>query len=245
MSQINKYIVVSLIIILLGITSKAKSQVLIEGGPYVGVSWYNGDLNPQRFFYNMHPSFGGLLRFSINDRLALRGTYIFGGISGSYPSKNVLLYEFNDDPYEFKRNINDIAVMFEMNMFSFDHPYKKNSTFTPYISVGLGTILYKRFTEENGISSEKSHFVLSLPFGAGVKWRIKKGIKLGAEWTMSKSFDDDLDVVGSNNSVNPSDPFRFNTYQASHNNDWVSYVGVYLSFTILNRRYRCDDGSWN
>ena len=246
MSCINKYciyIIISLTIILTGITSDAKAQASLEAGPYAGVSWYNGDLSPQRYFYKMHPSFGGLIRYSLNDRLSFRGSFIYGGISGSYPEKNVLLRPNPlaidpDAPYDFQRNVGDIAVMFEMNLFPFDHPYKNNSTFTPYVAVGLGTIFYQRFTE----NSEKSHFVLSLPFGAGVKWRVKNGIRLGAEWTMRKSFADDLDVVGHGNSVDPSNPFGFDTYTTSHNNDWVSFVGVYATFTLWSRRSKCDAG---
>ena len=243
MSCINKYciyIIVSLTIILTGITSNVNAQVLLEGGPYVGVSWYNGDLNPQRYFYNMHPSFGGLIRFSVNDRIGFRGSFIYGGISGSYPAKDVLIHQTINEPYDFERNIGDIAVMFEMNLFPFDHPYKKNAVFTPYVAVGLGTIFYERFT----VNSEKSQFVLSLPFGAGVKWKIRDGIRFGAEWTMRKSFTDDLDVVGYGNSVDPANPYGFNTFTNSHNNDWVSFVGVYVSFTLLNRRYRCDTGGF-
>ena len=97
---------------------------------------------------------------------------------------------------------------------------------------------YKRFID----NTEKPQFVLSLPFGAGVKWRLKPGLRVGMEWSLRKCFADDLDLVGFNNSVNPSDPYGFNTRKATHNNDWVSFVGVYASFTILNRRSKCSAG---
>ena len=146
------------------------------------------------------------------------------------------MLEQNNEPYyEFKRTLSDITVLLEINMFSFDHPYKKGSHFTPYMSFGIGTILYKRFNEYKEIP----HFVLSLPFGAGVKWKTQNGLRIGVEWTMRKSFADDLDYMGNNNSINPSDPYGFNLWKAAHNNDWVSFVGAYISVTLLNRREKC------
>jgi hypothetical protein len=106
------------------------------------------------------------------------------------------------------------------------------------MTFGAGTIFYKRF-EKN---KEIPHFVVSLPFGAGVKWKPKSGLRVGAEWTMRKSFADDLDYTGHNNSINPTDPYGFNQWKATHNNDWVSFVGAYISIVLFNRRDKCHGG---
>jgi hypothetical protein len=45
--------------------------------------------------------------------------------------------------------------------------------------------------------------------------------------------------MGYNNSINPSDPYGFKQWKAAHNNDWVSFVGVYISVAFLNRREKC------
>jgi len=237
----NKFISIFALMVSFSATflENSNSQSILEGGPFLGISWYNGDLNPQRLFYNNHPSLGVILRYSANDRIGFRGSLIMGGISGEYPTKNVILKETeNFVPYEFKRNITDVAVCFDMNLFSFDHPYKKASHFTPYMSFGLGTIFYKRFQD----NKEKPYFALSLPFGAGVKWKMKNGLRFGAEWSMRKTFADDLDLVGHDNSVDPSDPFGFDQWKTFHNNDWVSFVGVYVSVSIFNRREKCRGG---
>ncbi|MCL2072489.1 MAG: DUF6089 family protein [Marinilabiliaceae bacterium] len=214
------------------------SQTILEGGPMLGVSWYNGDLNPQRQFYNMQPAFGAFVRFIHNDRLAYKGSFLLGGINGEYPTNSVLLREFNDQPYTFNRTISDVALMFEINLFSFNHPYKQGTNFAPYISFGAGTIFYKRFENDE----EKPYFVFSFPFGAGVKWKLKNNLRLGIEWTTRKTFADDLDKVGFNNSVQPADPYGFNQWKMSHNNDWVSFVTIYASFTLINKREKCDAG---
>ena len=204
----------------------------------MGVSWYNGDLNPEKLFYNIHAAYGGYIRYSVNDRIGIKGSFTVGNISGSYPRKNVLLHEETENPkYQFKRTLSDIAVLLEINMFSFDHPYKKGDHFTPYMTLGAGTIFFKKIKE----NKEVPYFVLSLPFGAGVKWKTQNGLRFGAEWTMRKSFTDDLDYIN-NNSVNPSDPYGFNQWKAAHNNDWVSFVGAYISVVLFNRREKCRGG---
>jgi hypothetical protein len=103
---------------------ETKSQAILEGGPFLGISWYNGDLNPEKLFYNIHPAFGGFLRYSVNDRIGFKGMFTIGNISGEYPIKNVLLLEKSEQSYQFKRTVSDIAVLLEINFFSFDHPYK-------------------------------------------------------------------------------------------------------------------------
>ncbi|WP_233248594.1 hypothetical protein, partial [Desulfonatronum sp. SC1] len=67
-------------------------------------------------------------------------------------------------------------------------------------------------------------------------------MKLGAEWTFRKTFTDDLDLIGFNNPIDPSDPYRFNQNTLSHNNDWYSVVGLYMTFSIFSRRDKCHDG---
>jgi hypothetical protein len=220
----------------------ARSQTVLEAGPLVGVSWYNGDLNPQRQFYQMHPSIGIVARYIVNDRIAYRASASFATISGAYPATKVIFPQTSNAPYSFSRNLGDFTAMFEWNLFSFDHPFKKESTFTPYATIGIGSVFYKRYLQENGNLSEKPLFVLSLPFGAGVKWKVTDGIKLGLEWTFRKTFADDLDYVGTNNSVNPSDPYGFNESSSTHNNDWISVVGATVSFSLIKRNSECNSG---
>jgi hypothetical protein len=231
------------LILLFGLNvTLAKSQTLLEAGPLLGISWYNGDLNPQRQFYRIHPSAGLIVRYSANDRIAFRGSVLLAGISGAYPVGDEVMVEVSDSPYRFRRTLGDATAMMEFNFFSFDHPFNDESSFTPYFTFGLGSVFYKRYAQADGNHTEKPLFVLSLPFGGGVKWKLKNGLKLGLEWTFRKSFADDLDLVGANLPVNPSDSYGFDQKVVTHNNDWVSVVGVSATFSLINRRSRCNDG---
>jgi hypothetical protein len=240
MSKLKSLLALAVLVLLPA--STLNSQWKVEAGPYIGISWYNGDLNPSKQFYNIHPAFGGLLRYVFNDRLALRGNVLIAGVSGEYPAKDVYLPENNPDNYSFKRDLLDIAMLFEINLFSFDNPSLKKSAFTPYMAFGVGSVFYERYTEDNGSHNEKPSFVLSLPFGAGVKWKAGDRLNLGAEWTLRKIFADDLDVVGFDNSIDGSNPIGFSNTTITHNNDWCSVFGVYATFTILGRRDKCRDG---
>lgn len=222
--------------------ASAVSQTKLEGGPVVGLSWYNGDLNPGRQFYNVHPAIGGLIRYSINDRIAFRGGLTMIGISGSYPRAGIHLTGASNEPYSFNRTFFDATTFVEINFFSFDHPHKEETEFTPYAKIGIGSAFYKRYFEDAGRQSEQSTFILSLPFGAGAKIKVNEWIKVGAEWTFRKTFADDLDLVGQGISVDPSDPFGFGQSTLTHNNDWYSSVTAFMTFRLFSRRAKCHDG---
>lgn len=219
-------------------------QTKIEAGPLAGISWYNGDLNSQQLFYKVHPSLRGIIRYSLNDRIAFRGGLQYVKISGSYPSSlnGIHLRSLSDDPYSFKRNVGDFSTLMEINFFSFDHPHNPASIFTPYIAFGLGAIYYDSYKEVSNNNGKKSTIILSLPFGIGVKWKANNWLNLGADWSFRKTFADDLDLVGSNTPVDPSDPFGFDESKLTHNNDWISVFGIYATFNIFSKREKCYDG---
>jgi len=211
--------------------SNVHAQDRLELGPLVGVSYYFGDLNNGVPFVDSHLALGGIARYVFSDRIAVRGSLILAGISGSYDPEEDGVLPGLSKGYAFSRHIGDAAAMVEINLFSYDHKYIPTTVFTPYLSVGLGTVLYKRIDEGN----EKSVFVLSLPFGVGVKYKFSKWFRVGAEWSFRKLFDDDIDGVS-----NELGDFYGNTW--THNNDWISVVDVYVTFGFLRRRSSCKGG---
>lgn len=222
--------------------SQMMAQTKLTGGPFVGTSWYNGDLNASQQFYRAHPAFGGLLRYAIKDRIAFRAQANIVNISGAYKYEGNYFPNSQNVQYSFKRSVVDLSAMMEINFFSFDHPFDDGARFSPYLAFGLGSTIYKSYKEVDGNRTEKPTFVLSLPFGAGVKWKVNRWVQMGAEWTFRKTFADDLDVVGFGNRIDASDPFKHNASSAIHNNDWYSVVGVYLSFQIFSTGGKCFDG---
>jgi hypothetical protein len=208
------------------------AQDRLEVGPLIGASYYFGDLNPGTPFSPAHLAYGGLGRYVFNDRLALKGTAVMAGVSGKYNAEKGSLPGVPLN-YAFNRRVGDVALQMEINLFSYDHKYISTTVFTPYLSVGLGSTIYKR----SGDEGEKSVFVLSLPFGAGVKYKLNKWVRVGAEWSFRKMFVDDLE---GNMVSEPYPDFYGQTW--THNNDWYSIVGVYVTVNFLKRRDKCNGG---
>lgn len=225
------------------VVEEVKAQDRLELGGFVGTSYYLGDFNPGTPFVKPGLALGALARYVVNDRWALKGAFTVGGISGNYPREGLLYVADDGDSYSFKRKISDVALTTEFNFLSYDHHFLTNTVFTPYVTFGLASTVYSRFDAESPTSGTGTTvFVLSLPFGLGVKYKITKWMRIGAEWTLRKTFVDDLDYTGNGSSVDPTDPYGFDKKSAVHNNDWYSFAGVSLSFNMLKRKVSCNSG---
>ncbi len=234
-------IYISFIVCFLLASTQIRGQERIEGGFFLGASYYNGDLNPGRQFYRARPAFGGLVRVVMNQRIAFKGTLTAVEIQGSYPQRDVLYPTSSENSvpgFSFQRTLADISTQLEINFFEYDHPFRREETnFTPFFSFGLGYTLYSRYESR----SENPHFILSLPFGIGVKWKPADWVHVGVEWTFKKTFVDDLDMMGQTD-INPADPYGFDEYSTWHNNDWYSVAGVFVTFDLFHRRVPCNAG---
>jgi len=212
--------------------NKLEAQMKIDFGPLAGTSYYMGDLNPGVPFVETRPAFGGLARYVISDRLALKGTITYGEISGTYdPDKTGILPvtgTVNGNAGYFRRSLLSLDFTGEVNLFSYDHKFIASTVFTPYVSFGAGTVGYNR-QETSGNDSEgvKPYFALSLPMGIGVKYKINKRLRIGAEWTFYKLFVDDIDNYDSIGNA------------LTHNNDWFSVFKIYITFGFLRRKSEC------
>lgn len=228
------------------------AQDKMELGIVLGSASYMGDLNPDNPFYQ--PNFGGGVvgRYIFNDRLAFKGTALGTSLRGSYSGGKVFFPSTNDgvtyqpdlnSQYSFHRPlVLDFSGQVEINFQSFDHPYINTTTFTPYIAIGLGTTVYKRFSEESTKQVGKPVFVLSLPVSVGIKFKLNKHVRLGLDWTFRKVFANDLDQTSANSIITPSDPYGFHEKSSLLNQDWISFLGASMTFNMWPRRIGCNAG---
>ncbi len=243
----NALWVFCIVVLMFCIKQDVNSQDRIELGGFLGTSYYFGDLNPDKQFYNSNLAIGGIARYAYSDRLAFKATATLGTITGDYTDEDLNFFDVHPQGqqasrpnYYFKNTIGDLAVQVEFNFLSYDHEFISTTNFTPYISMGLGTMFYKRKELVNENFTSKPTFILSLPFGVGVKYKVNQWMRVGAEWSFRKTFVDDLDVVA-NNTLDPSDPYDLgNTW--THNNDWVSFAGVHVTISMLKRKTSCSGG---
>ncbi len=235
------------------------AQDRLELGFLAGVGYYLGDLNPSQQFKNPGPSAAFVGRYIFTDRVAMRAMLGYTRISGAYDSSSLDVYSpfsvspqatpLAEDEYvqvrptdlDFANNLIDISVLGEINFLSFDHMFRKNETrFSPYLALGLGLTSYKGYDKPN---KKKSFFVLSLPFGAGIKYKLNNLLRLGVEWTFFKTFTDQLECVNPDGlSFDPSDPYKNGQSSLLHNNDWYSSLRLMLTFSLWPRSLVCNDG---
>lgn len=204
----------------------------------VGTSHYYGDLAP---FQNFLASTTTLPRWSLSangslpltPKLTVRTSLNWVRIVGddyTFASKNI-----NKFQYQFLRNLhfrNDIA---EINFCGIYHFKYLNSTFRPYVLLGVGTILQnpkargrmnfvsvkgdwldlrEYNTSGQGLSIRPRHYSLlnlSFPIGLGFKYPVSKKIIMSFEVNFRQTTSDWIDDVGNASFV--EDLYNFNSVQ--------------------------------
>ena len=231
-----------LVAIEMACTTAVLGQDKLEMGLYLGASYYMGDVNPSQHFKDTRPAIGFIGRYAFSDRLAAKLNVIGARLEGEYPSGGDIYLNYGGKEYEFERTIVDVGVTGEFNFMSYDHMFfKDKSRFTPYLTAGLAATCYKSYEEE---SDGKQRIVLSLPFGIGAKYKINEWLRVGFEWTMRKTFCDDLDLVGdTRGTINPADPYGMGKRVLTHNNDWYSLAGITVTMSMWPRKLECNDGT--
>ena len=191
-------------------------------GIFGGVSYYMGDINPNRHLYRPAPSFGALYRYNLNTRFALRGSMYYADLSGSDLDFPELSHPDRPaSPAAFNTSLLDMALLVEFNFLPFT-PNVGNWSYTPYISTGIAGALIM----DTDAASEN---LMSFPFGLGLKLNLTRRISTGVEWSFRKTFSDRVDGL-----ENPS-----GSVTLLHNNDWYSLLGVFITFKFFNFAAEC------
>ncbi len=205
--------------ILLLIGTNAFAQVSSELGLYGGTAFYMGDINTNSLFYKSNLAVGGIFRQNFSTRYALRGNILFTSLSASD-------MDFNNQ-YQQKRgksfsaDVIDMSLQVEFNFQPFGLVSKKrNKRITPYITAGVGYLIS---------NSTESSF--TIPMGLGAKFLLGEKWILTAEWSFRKTFTDALD--------NLDDPNNMKHSNTLHNNDWVSFCGIVISYKIFSNDPEC------
>ncbi len=194
------------------------SQPGAEIGIMGGGGYYLGEYNPSHHFKFTQGYFGGLYRYNLNDRFALRLNAGFSRID----IKNVILPDNHGVIYPtgFKANIRDLNLVGEFNFRSFMVPkVDKSSLWSPYIYAGIG------FLSAGDAGS------ISIPLGVGVKFNLWGPVSCGVEWGCRKLFTDKLDDL--------EDLWKTGETNFIFNKDWFFVGGVTLTY-----RFPIDPVCW-
>lgn len=200
-----------------------------EIGGAIGTSFYIGDANKSKLFFNPGITGGALFRYNTSFHWALKVSLIAGKVSGM--SEN----EDNSFPFqqkaEFERIFGEIGTQVEFNFLPYSDKFSYIGTkkYTPYIFTGAG------LTYATG---EKDYYGLNVPFGAGFKYKLKNRMNIGIEFSIRKLFRDDFDVTSGNNEWNLDNPYGINS-SIFKNQDRYSLTMIFLTWEFSSRDEPC------
>ena len=208
----------------------ASAQYIGEIGLLGGVSFYNGDANTTKVFYENNPLVGGLLRLNLNDHFLLRFDVDKGAISGSTDNFPEQGYPHKGQA-DFETDFFNIGAQFELNFFKFGMKSwdKEVMRHTPYVTLGPGLCIFESW---NG-----NQLAGGLGMGVGYKFKVWNRVNIGVEWTMHKLFRDDIDIAQYDNEL-LDNPYGMPTSNIK-NNDWYSCAFLFVTLDIFKRRGVC------
>ena len=186
-----------------------------EIGVFAGGAFYLGDLNPSGLFSQTQFAVGGVYRFNLTTRWALRANALTGmikaddAISGT-PERNL----------HFRSRINEFSIQAEINFLTY-FTGSRYHRFSPYLFGGVGVFTFNpqaripdpgnpldrsgRWTDLAPLRTEGQGLVsgvepynrtqIVFPFGLGFKFSLSERFSLGMEWGMRKTLTDYLDDV--------------------------------------------------
>lgn len=206
-------------ILLVFVLSTANAQRNADIGIFGGSTFYLGDLNPLVPFQDNSYSFGGLYRYNLNKRYAIRANLYYSNIKGS--DINHKYPQFQQTSFSTK--LLDASIHFEFNYLPY-LPTKNKFDYTTYLSAGLG---YSSVLGSN--VNADSH--PTIPFGIGFKINLSNRLSAGTEWTFRKTFNDNVDGL-----TNFNDPLETSLI---HNNDWYSFIGLFITYKFFKFAENC------
>lgn len=217
----KKLIAIFVMALALATTSQAQDY-RFEVGPALGMSGYLGDLNRSNLFKHPGVAGGGVFRYIMNSRFAVKGNLLYAGVSGN--SDDCANKFPADEHYEFSRSLIDVGGQVEFNFlhYGMGPRYKNYKRITPYMTLGVGLVL--------SMGGGMTNATFSIPMGIGVKYKLKERLNLGFEFTMRKEFGDKIDGL--------SDLYGVK-HNFAKNTDWYSIAMFTVTYEFSKRCTKC------
>jgi len=190
-----------------------------EIGGMGGGSFYIGEANPT-IYKNMGGTFGALFRYNHNFRFAVKANLAMAHVSGDTRKFDNIFPD--NEHYSFSRNVFDIGGQVEFHFFNYSDQFRylETKSWTPYISAGIGVSF---------AGGDKTFFSANIPFGVGVKYKIRPRWNIGLEISFRKLFQDNLDVTEKNPSLSLEDPYNIKSAMYK-NKDWYQLTFLFITY---------------
>lgn len=220
-----KKLLAMLMFLLAASTTKMAAQeesYRFDIGGQIGVDGYLGDASSSIF---SKPGFsaGASFRYLPDVRWAVRGVFNVFSLSGDTSGMDDVLP--GNAQYSFKSTAYDLGARVEFNFFPYGigETYKKLKRWTPYLTLGIGATLAQCEGESN--------VGFNIPMGVGLKYKLRKRLNLGLEFTMTKVFSDHVDGP-------LSDLYQIKS-SFLKNTDWYSNISLSLTYEFGERCATC------
>jgi hypothetical protein len=228
MKLIKRFLVLILLLSVFVVQTKGQ-KYKAEFGLMGGKSFYMGDVNANELFYNNRSSFSLFYRYNLNGRFSLKANMGMYGIAGN---TSRMQDEFpNWEDVGFERKLVDAGVHLEMNFFEYGMPsYVSGSNLiSPYVFVGFGI---------TGFKTDALKATPHIPFGVGLKLKVLPRINLGVEWSLKKTYDDNLDYLHNSSGFSLSDPLGIKS-DYNKNKDWYSALALFIGIDLQYAGSKC------
>jgi hypothetical protein len=211
---------IALFLLMITVWGKLFSQKqTADLGFFVGSATPLCDYSKMNLLQSVNFDFGGFYRYNYNSRFSLRFNALFGKVGSNG--------ELNTDPKNFKKNVFDFDAIIEVNYLDFMLGVEKMK-FSPYVYTGIGLSYYPGLNGSAIITP-------NIPIGVGAKYALSKFLAVGAEASLHKLMNDGLD-----NLDNPyQDAGLIKVSDIWHNNDWISYFGLTLTYKFYKGNKAC------
>jgi hypothetical protein len=219
------YTVIVAMLISCSAALKAGAQDLeyaVELGAMGGPAFYMGDAKLNGFYQNVTMAGGAMGRYNINPRMALKFDAGFGSIKGDATKEDNKFPATKGQEWSFNHSLVDVGCQYELNFWGYGtgNGYKGHKRLVPYIQMGLG------FTYCN------DDLTMNIPLGFGIKYKLKKRLNVGLDWTMRLSMSDKLDGI--------EDPYRIKS-GFMKNKDSYSWTMFYISYDLCPKYRKCNN----
>ncbi len=229
---------IGLVFIAVVLTVSGFAQKTADIGIWGGSSTYWGDIKEAPPVQSFNLNVGAFFRYNFNARVAMRAQFLTGSFSSDGFVEQV--------PFNFKKNVQDISLMMEINYLKYILGEKK-TPFTPYIMGGVG-VMYFPYIFDPAIMVqinpnypvlnviEESVISPTIPFGFGFKFSAGPRIGIGLEYQLRKLFSDKLDNLDDPlsfetvNNEGVTETIKYSTFW--HNNDWPGFLGINITYNI-------------
>ncbi len=256
-----------LIILSIALFSLPAFSQTMEVGLFGGASYYLGDLNPGKHFWQTDLAYGGLARYNVNPRWAVKLNVFTGHVRGDDAVSNTNPQR----DLRFRSRVTEVSAVGEFNFFEY-FTGSKRDVLTPYIYGGVGAFFFN--PEAGGVKlrsigtegqqagfdgrSPYRIWAICIPFGLGAKLSLSSRFAVAAEWGLRKTFTDYLDDVSrtyylDGSQIDPNDPTEYLSDPTQlhqplmergnpETRDWYSFTGVTVTYKFrLFGRKGCPD----